>query len=108
MYRFSIIIIIVEIEVANPRRHPALNTQEMALQKIEIDRMDAIVKEVGNSEMHQKVVPPKAGRKKRRTWKRWGVLAVLLLAVAAFFILGLQGKQPIEITIEKADVRDIT
>jgi HlyD family secretion protein len=70
--------------------------------------MDAIVTDVGNAEMHQKVEPPKTARKKRRTWKRWGVLAVVLLAATAFFVLSQQGKKPVEITVEKAAIRDIT
>jgi HlyD family secretion protein len=70
--------------------------------------MDAIVMDVGNWEMHQKVEPPKTGRKKRRTWKRWGVLAFVLLAATAFFVLSQLGKKPVEITVEKAAIRDIT
>jgi HlyD family secretion protein len=70
--------------------------------------MDAIVTDVGNSEMHQKVEPPKTGRKRRRTWKRWGVLAFVLLAATAFFVLSQLGKKPVEITVEKAAIRDIT
>jgi HlyD family secretion protein len=70
--------------------------------------MDAIMRDVRNSEMHQQVAPPKVARKKLRKWKRWAVMVLLLVGGVAFFFFAQQRKKPIEITVEKAAIRDIT
>jgi HlyD family secretion protein len=62
------------------------------------------------SDMHKQVLaPPKViARPKRRKWKRWIFLAVVLVAVAWLVIHSIQGPAPIAITTDKAAVRDIT
>jgi HlyD family secretion protein len=70
--------------------------------------MDAIMTEARKLEMHQQLIAPKQGKRKRLKWRRWAIIALLLIAVAAFFIISQQNKKPTEITVEKAVIRDIT
>jgi HlyD family secretion protein len=58
--------------------------------------------------MHQRVAVPQPVRKKRRKWKRWVVLA-LVLVVAGGGVAALQRKdETVKITVSKAAVRDLT
>jgi HlyD family secretion protein len=61
-------------------------------------------------DMHKQVsAPPKIiARPKRRRWKRWVGLGLLVLAVGWFVVQSFQGPAPIAITTDKAAIRDIT
>jgi HlyD family secretion protein len=61
-------------------------------------------------DMHKQVsAPPKIiARPKRRRWKRWVGLGLLVLAVGWFVVQSFQGPAPIAITADKAAIRDIT
>jgi HlyD family secretion protein len=58
--------------------------------------------------MHQQVAVPQPLRKKRRKWRRWAVLA-LVLVVAGGAVAALQRKdETVKITVSKAAIRDLT
>ena len=61
------------------------------------------------TKMHKQVsVPPKViVRPRRRKWKRWLFLTVVVLAASWYAVQFLQGPAPIAITTDKAAVRDI-
>jgi HlyD family secretion protein len=62
------------------------------------------------TDMHKQIsAPPKVvAWPKRRRWKRWIFLALVVVAVAWFVFQSVQGPAPIAITTDKAAVRDIT
>ncbi|HZC36416.1 MAG TPA: efflux RND transporter periplasmic adaptor subunit [Chthoniobacterales bacterium] len=61
------------------------------------------------TKMHKQVsVPPKViVRPRRRKWKRWLFLTVVVLAASWYAVQFLQGPAPIAITTDKAAVKDI-
>jgi HlyD family secretion protein len=61
------------------------------------------------TEMHKQVTaPPRLiVRPKRRKWKRWVFLALVILAIAWFTVQSVQGPAPVAVTIDQAAVRDI-
>jgi HlyD family secretion protein len=62
------------------------------------------------TKMHRQVsAPPKViVRPRRRKWKRWVFLALVVLAISFVVLRSIQGPAPIVITTDKAAVRDIT
>ncbi len=58
--------------------------------------------------MHQQVIRPPGVKKKRRKWYGWLMLAGVALIAFGGFVGLRMGPQPIQITTEKASVRDIT
>jgi HlyD family secretion protein len=62
------------------------------------------------TKMHKQVSAPPAviARSKRRKWKRWAFLAIIVLGIASFVVQSMLGPAPISITTDKAAVRDIT
>jgi len=62
------------------------------------------------TEMHKQISAPQkvVAWPKRREWKRWIFLAVVVVAVAWFVFQSVQGPARIAITTDKAAVRDIT
>src|SRR5580704_7071926 len=61
------------------------------------------------TDMHKQVSsPPKVMvRPKRRKWRRWVLLALVVLAIASIVVQSIQGPAPIAITTDKAALRDI-
>lgn len=57
--------------------------------------------------MHQKVAPPRIVRPKRRKWKRWALLVMVLLGVAGGIYFFQKRERVITIVTEKAAIRDI-
>jgi HlyD family secretion protein len=62
------------------------------------------------TEMHRQISAPQkvVVWPKRRKWKRWILLVVVVVAVAWFVFQSVQGPAPMAITTDKAAVRDIT
>jgi len=60
-------------------------------------------------DMHKQVsAPPKViARPKRRSWRRWVLLALVVLAIGWSILQAFQGPAPIVITTDKAAIRDI-
>ena len=61
------------------------------------------------ADMHKQIsAPPKVVvRRKRRRWRRWVFLALIMMAVGWFVVQFTLGPAPITITTDKAAIRDI-